>query len=152
MTSGWWKKYYGADVDFSTGDYITCNIPGQSYGVYTPKHHLLATSSTTVAHSWGFGSTAVIREEDWTNGPSGLRDFFCEELCWVQPNEYAKGRSDAVQSAQEHVKKFEGRPVHYNILTCNCEHWVRKWMYDASYSRQSSQWSSKKCSIYNKII
>lgn len=146
MTSGWWKKYYKAsDLHFNAGDLITCNIPDQNYIVYTPKHHLLATSSRTVAHSWGFDNTALIREEDWTTGPSGLRDFFCNEICWVQPKDYAKGLWNGIQRARNDVEKFKGETVYYDLLTCNCEHWVRKWMYDSKYSRQSSRWSSKDC-------
>lgn len=144
MTSGWWKKYYGADVHFNANDRITCNIPKQSYVVFTPKHHLFATSSTTVAHSWGFGNTAVIREEDWSTGPSRFRSFFCEEMCWVQPAYYAEGRSDAIKRAKEDVERFNGENVHYNLYTCN---WVRNWMYNSKYSRQSSRWASKECPL-----
>lgn len=148
MTSGWWKKYYtGSDLHFNSGDHITCNIPGQSYVVFTPKHHLLATSSTTVAHSWGFDSHSKILEEDWTTGPSGLRDFFCNEICWVQTDEYAKGRSDAIQRARKAVDRFRGEDVHYNLLTCNCEHWVNYWMYDSAWSRQSDQYADMYCNL-----
>lgn len=148
MTSGWWKKYYnGCDVHFSANDRITCNIPKQSYVVFTPKHHLLATSSSTVAHSWGFDDSSTILEEDWENGPSGLRDFFSGEICWVQTAYYAGGRSDAIRHAREGVKKFDGRRTYYDLMTCNCEHWVRYWMYDSTYSRQSSRSAASECQL-----
>lgn len=148
IPSGWWKKYSkGSDVHFNAGDLIDCNIPDSTYYVFTPKHHLLATSSTTVAHSWGSGDTSFILEEDWTDGRNGLRSFFCDEICWVKPKYYVDGKSDAIERARNDVERFKGKSTYYDLFTCNCEHWVQYWVYGVALSQQSGLPTGYKCKI-----
>lgn len=151
ITSGWWKKYcIGSNIQFSANDHITCDIPGQDYIIFTPKHHMLATSNTTVAHSFGYDTTARVLEEDWINGPFRLSEFFGNETCWVQTP--TQGRPDAIERAKLAADKFQGVKTHYNLFTCNCEHWVRFWLYNSAYSRQSFRYASEYCELWRIFV
>ncbi|KAG8321593.1 hypothetical protein J6590_043178 [Homalodisca vitripennis] len=132
-------------LDMRAGDVISCHL-NSFLGSRGPKHWMLATGPDTVIHTVAtgtknFSTTAYIREMHYS-GVGGCNTGSCQN--WSQ-NYNGRTREEAVADAMT----YKDRVYYYDVIRCNCQHWVNKWTKGAGgFSSSSMMWAMPNCKAY----
>lgn len=134
-------------MTFEAGDFLWCKI------YQAADHVLLATSPTTIAHITNVHDGAgQLVEESWQNYHSEKRKkFHGHEECRHVSRHGAYGVPLPVETilarARADIKALNGRTTYYSLLKCNCEHWVRSWIFGGGLSDQAFDSMSSECEV-----
>ncbi|XP_053200647.1 uncharacterized protein LOC128385762 [Panonychus citri] len=127
------------DQTMDSGDIIICKSTNWIIDVFK-YHTLIASGHDKLVHVIGHKNKAQIVEETVKQ----YLDRNMEKNCHNN-GPGSKGRVRTVQDAYSSLEKFKGQSVYYNLLTCNCQHWVEYWANGQAWSPSSKQYGGKKC-------
>ncbi|OXA47910.1 Phospholipid-metabolizing enzyme A-C1 [Folsomia candida] len=138
-------------LQFQAGDVITCELNAYA------DHVMLATSAEDVVHVTGglFRSVASLREEPFFTKAS-LKYRSCQvdtpKFDGMMRTEMATisyPPQEAIRRAGHSLDIFDDRNgnVYYDLMACNCEHWVNFWKYGRAWSFQAGTESNLLCHV-----
>jgi hypothetical protein len=131
------------NLRFSAGDIISCPINGVA------NHMLLALSSTETAETYGgsgLNSKADIRVGEFDS--DGNRNCKVDTKRFDELMFFTVARTSySTEEAVKRARNDGGKRVFYDLIGCNCEHWVTYWKYGVPLSFQSIPGTIAKCPI-----
>ncbi|KAL3274940.1 hypothetical protein HHI36_019717 [Cryptolaemus montrouzieri] len=128
------------EMKWEAGDIISCNLNGV-WGIFA-KHFMLAVDGSNVINVAGDKSTnkGTILEQTRRQA-LGFNRSKCRNN--------GKGKL-SVEQAIKRARRWQNTDVYYNLLRCNCEHWVDYWANGSSggyFDNQSLLPTNSQCTI-----
>ncbi|KAK9891968.1 hypothetical protein WA026_017451 [Henosepilachna vigintioctopunctata] len=128
-------------MEWEEGDIITCRLNG-FWGMLFAKHFMLASDDNSVINVVGDKSThdgTILKQKRIK--AHGFDRSKCSNR--------GKGKLP-VTVALERAQNWLNRNVYYDLIRCNCQHWVKYWTDGTSggfFENQSGLPTNKKCAI-----